>query len=92
MGIYGNSPFIYPVNGIGSIFKVFNRLNVRNGGTFMLNTDINRSKFATWTKFIFAYCDGAFHQGVRNAPLSYKDAKLYLRGSKITRAHFKYIQ
>jgi hypothetical protein len=41
----------------------------------MLNTDINKSKFATWSKFIFAYCDGAFHQETREAPLSYKDSK-----------------
>lgn len=57
----------------------------------MLNTDINKSKFATWSKFIFAYCDGAFHQGKRDVPLSYKDTKLYVRGGAITKAHFKYI-
>lgn len=41
MGIYGASPFIYPIYGLGSIPKAFVRLSVRNGGTFMLNTDIN---------------------------------------------------
>lgn len=41
---------------------------------------------------MFAYCDGSFHQGNRLSPVSYKDAKLYLRGSTITRAHLRYIQ
>ena len=58
----------------------------------MLSTDPTKSKFASWSKFIFAYCDGSFHQGNRISPVSYKDAKLYLRGSVITRAHLKYIQ
>jgi len=58
----------------------------------MLSTDPTKSRFANWTKFMFAYCDGSFHQGNRNSPLSYKDSKLYLRGSNIVRAHLKYIQ
>ena len=58
----------------------------------MLSTDPTKSKFASWSKFIFAYCDGSFHQGNRISPVPYKDTKLYLRGSVITRAHLKYIQ
>jgi hypothetical protein len=58
----------------------------------MPSTDPNRSRFSNWTKFIFAYCDGSFHQGNRASPISYKSSKLYLRGSNITRAHLKYIQ
>lgn len=58
----------------------------------MLSTDPTKSKFASWSKFIFSYCDGSFHQGHRVSPVSYKDSKLYLRGSLITRAHLKYIQ
>ncbi len=57
----------------------------------MSTTDPSKSRFATWSKFIFAYCDGSFHQGNRVAPVSYKDAKLYFRGADITRAHIKYM-
>ncbi len=58
----------------------------------MLNTDPTKSKFATWNKFIFAYCDGAFHQGMRNIPINYKDTQLFLRGAAITRSNLQYIQ
>jgi hypothetical protein len=40
---------------------------------------------------ILIYCDGSFHQGFTNDPYSYKDSKLYFRGSANTRAHFQYI-
>jgi hypothetical protein len=58
----------------------------------MPSTDPSRSRFSNWTKFIFAYCDGSFHQGNRDAPIPYKNTKLYMRGANITRAHLKYIQ
>jgi len=38
-GKYGNSPFIYPVYGLGGIPEGFSRLAALHGGTFMLNTD-----------------------------------------------------
>lgn len=41
MGRYGNSPFIYPIYGLGGIPEGFSRISAVNGGTFMLNTDIN---------------------------------------------------
>jgi hypothetical protein len=37
------------------------------------------------------YCDGAFHQGNAKDPISYKNSKLYFRGSANTRAHFTYL-
>ena len=40
---------------------------------------------------MFGYCDGAFHQGYRENPISYKDAKIYFRGAAITRSHFKWM-
>eukprot|EP00919_Chromeraceae_sp_WS-2016_P076378 GHVR01180495.1.p1 GENE.GHVR01180495.1~~GHVR01180495.1.p1 ORF type:complete len:249 (+),score=4.49 GHVR01180495.1:517-1263(+) len=40
MGRYGNSPFIYPIYGLGGIPEGFSRISAVNGGTFMLNTDI----------------------------------------------------
>ena len=58
----------------------------------MMSTDPTKSKFATWNKFIFQYCDGSFHQGLRSTPISYKGVQLYLRGALNTRGHLKYIQ
>lgn len=45
MGRYGNSPFIYPIYGLGGIPEGFSRISAVNGGTFMLNTDINEILF-----------------------------------------------
>lgn len=39
-GRYGDSPFIYPVYGLGGIPEGFSRMCAIHGGTFMLNTDI----------------------------------------------------
>lgn len=40
IGRYGESPFIYPIYGLGGIPEGFARLCAINQGTFMLNTDI----------------------------------------------------
>ncbi len=45
MGRYGDSPFIYPIYGLGGIPEGFSRASAVNGGTFMLNTDINEFVF-----------------------------------------------
>lgn len=37
------------------------------------------------------YCDGSLHHGDNESPISYKDTKLYFRGSRIVRSHFKYL-
>lgn len=39
-GRYGDSPFIYPLYGLGGIPEGFSRMSAIYGGTFMLNTDI----------------------------------------------------
>lgn len=44
-GRYGDSPFIYPVYGLGGIPEGFSRMCAINGGTFMLNTDIDEIIF-----------------------------------------------
>lgn len=41
VGIFGDSPFIYPVYGLGGIPEGFSRMCAVHGGTFMLNTDID---------------------------------------------------
>lgn len=44
-GRYGDSPFIYPVYGLGGIPEGFSRMCAINNGTFMLNTDIEEIIF-----------------------------------------------
>jgi len=42
IGRYGDSPFIYPLYGLGGIPESFSRMCAIHGGTFMLNTDIDK--------------------------------------------------
>jgi O-palmitoleoyl-L-serine hydrolase len=56
-----------------------------------LSTDATESRFATWTKVVIFYCDGAHHQGYNKDAISYKDATLYFRGEANTKSHFKWI-
>ncbi len=51
----------------------------------------NDTLYQNWTKVLFTYCDGAFHQGDNSNPISYKGAQLYFRGARITRSHFKWL-
>ncbi len=41
-GRYGNSPFLYPIYGLGGIPEGFSRMCAIHGGTFMLNKDIDK--------------------------------------------------
>jgi len=45
IGRYGNSPFIYPIYGLGGIPEGFSRMAAVNGGTFMLNADLDEVLF-----------------------------------------------
>jgi Rab GDP dissociation inhibitor len=45
IGLYGNSPFLYPVYGIGGIAEGFSRLSAIYGGTYMLNKSIDELLF-----------------------------------------------
>lgn len=44
-GRYGDSPFIYPIYGLGGIPEGFSRMCAIHGGTFMLNKDIDKIVF-----------------------------------------------
>jgi Rab GDP dissociation inhibitor len=44
-GRYGESPFIYPIYGLGGIPEGFSRMCAIHGGTFMLNKDIDKVLF-----------------------------------------------
>lgn len=45
MGKYGNSPFLYPVYGLGGLPESFSRLCAIHGGTYMLNTKVDEILF-----------------------------------------------
>ena len=45
VGRYGDSPFLYPVYGLGGIPEAFSRLCAIHGGTYMLNTQIDEILF-----------------------------------------------
>ena len=57
----------------------------------MLSNDPSKNVFANWTKAMFLYCDGAFHQGYAKAPIKYKDISIYFRGAAITRSRLNYL-
>lgn len=40
-GRYGDSPFLYPLYGIGGLPEAFSRLCAIHGGTYMLNTQVD---------------------------------------------------
>lgn len=46
-GRYGDSPFIYPIYGLGGIPEGFSRMCAIHGGTFMLNKDIDKVLYDT---------------------------------------------
>ena len=44
-GKYGDSPFLYPVYGLGGLPESFSRLCAIHGGTYMLNTNVDEILF-----------------------------------------------
>lgn len=45
LGKYGDSPFLYPIYGIGGLPESFSRLCAIHGGTYMLNTKVDEILF-----------------------------------------------
>ena len=45
LGIFGNSPFLYPIWGLSGIAEAFSRLCALYGGTYMINRDIEEILF-----------------------------------------------
>lgn len=45
MGKYGDSPYLYPVYGLGGLPESFSRLCAIHGGTYMLNQDVDEILF-----------------------------------------------
>ena len=46
-GRYGDSPFLYPLYGVGGLPEAFSRLCAIHGGTYMLNTPVDEITFST---------------------------------------------
>ena len=44
-GRYGDSPFLYPIYGLGGLPEAFSRLCAIHGGTYMLNTPVDEILF-----------------------------------------------
>ncbi len=61
------------------------------GAEGILALDSSDNLYQNWTKVFLNYCDGSLHQGDNEAPISYKDTKLYFRGARIVRSHFKWL-
>ena len=45
LGKYGDSPFLYPIYGLGGLPESFSRLCAIHGGTYMLNTSVEEILF-----------------------------------------------
>ena len=45
LGKYGDSPFLYPIYGLGGLPESFSRLCAIHGGTYMLNTNVDQLLF-----------------------------------------------
>lgn len=45
LGKYGDSPFLYPIYGLGGLPESFSRLCAIHGGTYMLNTKVDEIMF-----------------------------------------------
>jgi Rab GDP dissociation inhibitor len=52
IGRYGDSPFIYPIYGLGGIPEGFSRMAAVNGGTFMLNADLDEVIYESGKVFL----------------------------------------
>ena len=44
-GRYGESPFLYPIYGLGGLPEAFSRLCALHGGTYMLNMNVDEITF-----------------------------------------------
>ena len=79
MGKYGDSPFLYPVYGLGGLPESFSRLCAIHGGTYMLNTAVDEIMFENG-----AVCGVRVGNDVAKAPLVICDPS-YVKEQKRTR-------
>jgi len=79
MGKYGDSPFLYPLYGLGGLPESFSRLCAIHGGTYMLNTAVDEIMFENG-----AVCGVRVGNDVAKAPLVICDPT-YVKEQKRTR-------
>ena len=83
---YGDSPFLYPVYGLGGLPESFSRLCAIHGGTYMLNTPVDEILFESGK--VVGVKSG---DGVAKAPLVICDPS-YVRDLKKTKTIGKVIR
>ena len=86
-GRYGDSPFLYPIYGLGGLPEAFSRLCAIHGGTYMLNTNPDEITFDADNKVTGIKVGG----DTATAPLvicdpSYVNEKMLKPTNKIIRA------
>jgi Rab GDP dissociation inhibitor len=87
LGKYGNSPFLYPVYGLGGLPESFSRLCAIHGGTYMLNKPVDEILFNEEGKVSGVRCGDE----TARAPLIICDPS-YAAGLKKTKAVGKVIR
>ena len=58
----------------------------------MSDDPVRNPLFHNWTKAYLPYCDGSFHMGRVENPVSYQGNDLYFRGEDNTKASLNYLQ
>jgi Rab GDP dissociation inhibitor len=77
IGRYGDSPFLYPIYGLGGLPEAFSRLCAIHGGTYMLNTNVDEILFENGK--VTGIRSG---EGIATAPLVICDPS-YVKDDKI---------
>lgn len=86
MGKYGDSPFLYPVYGLGGLPESFSRLCAIHGGTYMLNTPVDEILFENGQA-----CGVRCGEGTARAPLVICDPS-YVKGLEKTKVTGKVVR
>jgi len=87
IGKYGDSPFLYPVYGLGGLPESFSRLCAIHGGTYMLNAKVDGIEFGEGGEVTGVKIDG----NVVKAPLVICDPS-YVKDLKKTKVVQKVVR
>eukprot|EP00997_Jenningsia_sp_PLL12_P011879 NODE_966_length_1348_cov_68.831409_g802_i0.p1 GENE.NODE_966_length_1348_cov_68.831409_g802_i0~~NODE_966_length_1348_cov_68.831409_g802_i0.p1 ORF type:complete len:245 (-),score=80.45 NODE_966_length_1348_cov_68.831409_g802_i0:168-902(-) len=81
VNMYGSSPYVYPMYGLGDIPQAFARLCAVYGGTYMLNKPISEVKFAEDGTFVSVVSE----EETATAPVVVGDPSYFLKSDKCRR-------
>jgi len=87
IGKYGDSPFLYPVYGLGGLPESFSRLCAIHGGTYMLNAKVDGIEFGEGGEVTGVKIDG----NVVKAPMVICDPS-YVKGLNKTKVVQKVVR